>query len=223
MTLTHIVFDLDGTLIDSERASQRIWNAFLQDFGYSMNEAQYGQVIGRRADHGLSVVRQMYALPISEMEMERRLTAAWEVEWLRGFPPMPGVYEVRQWLRQHAIPWGVATNSERLYAEHALERLGLRQDCRAIAGGDEVTAPKPAPDVYWLAAERLGVEPQHCLAVEDSHLGCRAAAAAGMLVIAIPHAQTAQADFRCAAHRVASLHALIPLLEQELVARPSPR
>lgn len=223
MPLTHIIFDLDGTLIDSERASQGIWNAFLQDFGYSMNETQYGQVIGRRADHSLSLVRQMYALPISAAEMEQRLTAAWAEVWAQGFPPMPGVYDVQRWLKAHGIRWGVATNSEREYAAHVLQQLGLSQDCGAIAGGDEVAAPKPAPDVYVLAAERLGVTPRHCLAVEDSYLGCQAAAAAGMRVIAIPHTQTAQADFSCAERRLASLHALIPLLEQGLVAAPSVR
>lgn len=221
MPLTAIIFDLDGTLVDSERISQGIWNRFLNPLGCHLDDVAYGRLIGLHADHSQALVRQMFDIAWPAERMRRALQAGWEEAWRAGMPPMPGLPALQTALRARGVRWGVATSSERLYAEGVLTQLGLREACSAIAGGDEVAQAKPAPDVYLLAAQRLGVAPQACLAVEDSAPGCQSAARAGMTVAAIPHPQADSADFPCAAYFYPSLRELADQLDQLLTVIPA--
>ncbi len=103
--------------------------------------------------------------------------------------PIPlkhGVTAVLSHLHQAAIPCAVATSTQLQLALRKLANAGLTDAFSAIAGGDEVERGKPAPDLYLLAARRLGVDPQRCIAFEDSGPGIRAAHAAGMLPFLIP-------------------------------------
>lgn len=220
MPLTTIIFDLDGTLVDSERVSQQVWNDFLNPLGYHLDDDAYGRLIGLRSDDSQAMVRRMFDLRLTSEAMQQALQRAWDAAWQAGMPPMPGLATLRTVLQQRQVRWGVATSSDYAYADGVLRQLGLREACSAIAGGDEVAQAKPAPDVYLLAAARLRVEPTHCLAVEDSGPGCRAAAHAGMTVAVIPHAQTRSAEFSCAAHRYTSLTELAANLDRLLSATP---
>ncbi|MCA9898757.1 MAG: HAD-IA family hydrolase, partial [Anaerolineales bacterium] len=130
-----------------------------------------------------------------------------------GVPTMPGLHELHDEIARRQIPWAVATSSPHHHAEEILQQLGLQNRCRAIAAGDEVADGKPNPAIYLLAAERLGIPPQHCLALEDSGPGSLAAARAGMTAIAIPNAQTKTADFSHVHHRYSSLHEVLANLD----------
>jgi beta-phosphoglucomutase-like phosphatase (HAD superfamily) len=90
-------------------------------------------------------------------------------------------------------------------AEEVLTQIGALEECRAIAAGDEVANGKPAPDVFLLAAERLEIAPDMCLAIEDSVPGCQSASAAGMLTVAVPNKEAVHDSFNCAAHIMTSL------------------
>ncbi|VAW34958.1 hydrolase, haloacid dehalogenase-like family [hydrothermal vent metagenome] len=130
-----------------------------------------------------------------------------------GVPTMSGLYTLHAEIGRRQIPWAVATSSPRAHAVEILQQLGLLQQCRAIAGGDEVVDGKPAPDLYLLAAERLGIAPQSCLALEDSGPGSQAAVAAGMTAIAIPNAQTKTADFSHVHYQYDSLREVLANLD----------
>jgi HAD superfamily hydrolase (TIGR01509 family) len=105
----------------------------------------------------------------------------------RELPLLPGAVEaVRR--TASAFPLALASSSNREVFEAVLELAGLTDCFRATVSGEEVERGKPAPDVYLEAAERLGVEPERCAAIEDSHAGIRSAKAAGMRVVAIPNA-----------------------------------
>jgi HAD superfamily hydrolase (TIGR01509 family) len=112
-----------------------------------------------------------------------------------------------------AIPWGVATSTPRHVAEIVLGKLGVVGRYGALAAGDEVAHGKPAPDIFLLAAARLGAPPAACLALEDSAAGCAAAAAAGMRVVAVPSEQADPEAFAGAYRRYASLSAVAADLE----------
>jgi HAD superfamily hydrolase (TIGR01509 family) len=136
---------------------------------------------------------------------------------------MPGLGALLDELERRGLPWGVATSSPRPIADVILRGLALDGHCRALAAGDEVRRGKPAPDIYLLAAARLGVDPVGCLALEDSAVGCEAAAAAGTRVIAVGAAAMAAGNptggeaFARAHRRYLSLFEVAADLEDLLV------
>jgi HAD superfamily hydrolase (TIGR01509 family) len=164
-----------------------------------------GQIIGRRTDQSAELVLSHYPLPLTAAELAQQKADVFHQIRARGIPAMPGLMALQAIIKEHGIPWAVATSSPRDHAEIILAQLGLSADCHAVAAGNEVTHGKPAPDIYLLAAERLGIDPTVCLALEDSEPGCTAAKAAGMTVIAIPNGETKTAVFNCADYRYSSL------------------
>jgi HAD superfamily hydrolase (TIGR01509 family) len=207
-----VVFDMDGLMVDTEPLSHRAWAEALAPFGIELADEVYGRMIGHRSDVSAQIVLDAYPLPLTAVELLARKDAIYTKIRARGVPEMPGLRELHAAIINGGLPWAVATSSPRHHAEEILTQLGLRQSCRAIVGGDEVTHGKPAPDIYLLAAKRLGIPPKQCLALEDSAPGCQAAAQAGMTTIAIPNGVTETAVFSCAHHIFTSLHDVIAIL-----------
>jgi HAD superfamily hydrolase (TIGR01509 family) len=193
---THaIVFDLDGTLIDSENLALVAWRNAVARFGKQFTETHHGHLVGITLDEALRLVVDWFDLPVTPEQFMRVVAETWSAETIHGLPAMPGLEVLRTQLERQQLRWGVATNSERQYAIDALRGIGLLDACQALVGSDEVAQGKPAPDLFLTCAARLGVEPRHCLAVEDSVLGHRAAAAAGMRVVVIPNRWSEDAQF----------------------------
>jgi HAD superfamily hydrolase (TIGR01509 family) len=218
--LQAIIFDLDGLMVDSEPLARQAWDEVLADYGHRLDEATVRQIVGRRTRESAQIVRDSYGLLVPAEELAAAKTRRWQIIWQQGLPPMPGLVELQTELAARALPWAVATSSPRAYAVGVLQQLGLADSCGAIAGGDEVTRGKPEPDIYLLAAERLGVAPDACLALEDSVPGARAAQAAGMAVVAIPNG-TPAASFGFADHVLESLHFVAGQLDRLLQAGPT--
>ena len=193
-----IIFDMDGLMVDSEPLARRAWEQILQAHGCQMTDDVYRQMIGRRTDQSAQIILDNYPLPMTAAELAAQKAGIFHEIRAQGVPAMPGLMALQAAIKQRGIPWAVATSSPRSHAEIILVQLGLTDDCHAIAAGNEVEQGKPAPDIYLLAAARLGVEPGACLALEDSEPGCRAAKAAGMKTIAIPNGDTKTAVFSCA-------------------------
>ena len=203
--LQAVIFDLDGLMVDSEPLARQAWDDVLADFGYRLDDTTYYRMVGRRTRESAEIVRDSFRVPLTADELAAAKTRRWQAIWRAGLPPMPGLGELHQELTRRAVRWGVATSSPREYAEGVLAQLGLAASCGAIAGGDEVNLGKPAPDIYLLAAERLGIRPEACLALEDSVPGGQAAQAAGMVVAAVPNGAPASA-FAFADYVFRSLH-----------------
>lgn len=201
-----VVLDMDGLMVDSEPLARRAWDLVLARYGHVLDDATYRGMIGHRTDESAAMLLAAYDLPLSVDDLVREKSDALVKIRAGGVPIMPGLYDFHACIMQHGLPWGVATSSPRAHAEEILEQLGLMASCQAITGGDEVTQGKPAPEIYLLAAERLGVPASQCLAVEDSAPGCRSAMAAGMMVVAVPSEDTKAADFSAVDHVFLSLH-----------------
>lgn len=213
-----IIFDMDGLMVDTEPLARQAWDATLAPYGRQLDDVVYNRMIGHRTDASARMVLEVYALPLTAVELVRRKQALMLEICADGVPVMPGLVELHAAIAKRELSWGVATSSPRTQAEAVLRQLGLREACGAIAAGDEVAHGKPAPDIYLLASERLHVAPARCLALEDSGPGCLAAHRAGMMVAAVPHAATASADFTAADVVYASLHEVVENLDA-LVAR----
>ncbi len=201
-----VVLDMDGLMVDSEPLSRRAWDQVLGRYGRTLDDKAYRAIIGHRTDESAATLIDAYSLPLSVNDLVQEKTKALVKIRARGVPIMPGLYDFHARIVAHDLPWAVATSSPRAHAEEILEQLGLDASCRSIAGGDEVVQGKPAPDIYLLAAARLGIKPRQCLALEDSAPGCQSAAAAGMMVVAIPNDDTKVVDISIADYIYPSLH-----------------
>lgn len=211
-----IVFDMDGLMVDSEPLARRAWDQVLGAHGHTLSDAIYNSIIGYRFDESAAKLIAAYDLPQGIDALRREKADVLAKIRGKGVPAMPGLYEVHVSINRLGLPWGVATSSPHAYAEEILVQLGLSDSCQAITGGDEVAKGKPAPDIYLLAAERLGVSATRCLAIEDSAPGCRSALSAGMMVIAIPNADTKTADFSAVDYVFPSLHEVAEELDDLL-------
>lgn len=205
MTLTAIIFDMDGLMVDTEPLSRRAWAQVIAPFDVLLADEVYGRMIGHRTAEAAQILLEAAPIPLTAGELVGRKTAVFNQILAQGVPIMPGLMELHDEIARRGLPWAVATSSPRYHAQQILAQLGLLERCGAIAGGDEVVYGKPAPDIYLLAAERLGILPQNCLALEDSAPGCQSAAAAGMTVVAVPNGATETAVFPCADHVFPSL------------------
>lgn len=203
-----IIFDLDGTLINSEEVAFQAWREAIAEYGHQFLHKDQELIVGVQIDQAIHNVRDHFQLPDSFEVLSAKLGAKWNVVSADGFPLMPGAAELVDLLDERGIVWGIATNSDHAYAKRFLAMHGLYDRAHAVVGSDEVTYGKPAPDVFLECARRMGISAENCLAVEDSVLGHHAAAAAGMRVVAIPNEWMSPDDFDQAVAVLDSLHSL---------------
>jgi HAD superfamily hydrolase (TIGR01509 family) len=193
--LPHVIFDLDGLMVDSEPLARIAWEQVLLTHDRRLDERTYHKIIGLRLADTSRLLQETYQLDVQAEDLGRAKEAAMNELLLKGVPAMPGLMKLLAALQQRGLAWGVATSSRHSYAQLVLDQLALLEQAGAIAGGDEVSRGKPFPDIYLLAARRLGAQPGSCLALEDSAPGAKAATAAGMLTVAIPGDHTRAAEF----------------------------
>jgi len=182
-----VVFDCDGVLVDSEPHSAAAWVAVLGSRGHRATAADVADCTGlgytATYEH-LAAVDPAAALPSAEA-LWPEVQAALAESFDRGLTVFPDAAACVTELAFAGVPLAVASSSRRERLDLTLERSGLGRYFDAVVSGDEVEHGKPAPDVYLLAAQRLGVRPEECLAVEDTGHGAASAAAAGMRVLGV--------------------------------------
>jgi HAD superfamily hydrolase (TIGR01509 family) len=181
--LRALIFDLDGVLADTEPCHVRAWREVLPRYGIHLPEEWFRDWIGV-ADRELAAhLQARHGPPVAGPQLLAEKRAA-HVELLgRCLQPFPGLREAI--LSLDTLPRAVATSSARAEALRVLEIVGMETLFPAVVTADDVERLKPAPDLYLAAADRLGVEPGSCLAIEDSPNGIRAARRAGCRVLAI--------------------------------------
>jgi HAD superfamily hydrolase (TIGR01509 family) len=186
-----VIFDMDGVLLDSEPLHFACLNRMLADDGVVVDEEENQAYIGGTQEATFQGVIQRHGLSGSLASYLAHYNAV-VLEALAGpLEPAPGAVELVLSLRAADVPLALASSSDRRWIDATLRGLGLADAFPVIASGDEITRSKPAPDIFLLAAERLGVPPADCVAIEDSPNGLRAARAAGMAVVAVRTPYTA--------------------------------
>ncbi|MCA9866370.1 MAG: HAD family phosphatase [Anaerolineae bacterium] len=213
MKRTAVLFDMDGLMVDTEPLARRAWEHVVAPHGAAMTDDLYERMLGRRTVESAQLVLDELRLPEQLETLVARKTTAFLSSLGEGVPVMPGLWTLLDRIEVLGLPWAVATSTPRPVAEIILDKLGLVGRYRALACGDEVEHGKPAPDIFLLAAARLGAEPAACLALEDSAAGCASAAAAGMRVVIVPTDLTRAESFACAYRRYTSLGGVAADLE----------
>ncbi len=210
-----VVFDMDGLLIDSERVVRDIWVGVAREHGYTLAPEVYLRCIGTSAAGTAEILQAHWGphapvLAMQQLKVERFEQFRRE----REIPIKPGARELLAQLKAEGVPIGLATSTGRAAALDRLQKNGLLPFFDTVACGDQVARGKPAPDVYLLAAHKLDVAPEHCLAFEDSLNGMRAAVAAEMRVVMVPDLVPPDDEARALAWKV--VQHLLALTQQEL-------
>lgn len=177
-----ILFDLDGTLIDTESVAMTAGRAAFADLGHDVEDDFLHQLVG--VDQPTS--RKFIQSYLPQLDV-KALAAAWDQRFdaaiLENLPLKTGA---RALLAAAKIPLAIVTSSGRSAAHHKLRLAQIDHHFRAVITVDDVTRPKPAPDPYLMAAAQLGYPPERCLAFEDSETGAEAAHRAGCIVVQVP-------------------------------------
>lgn len=183
------IFDLDGTLIDTYHAHRNAWRAACERNGIELTPAMFAWSFGRTNP---TIIRRFWAdedrATPDEAEIERvaeEKESDFRRELVRDFPAMPGVPELLGSLREHGFRIAIGTSAPQGNLELAVEHLGIADLIDGTVCGSEVSHGKPDPEVFLLAASRIGVSPERCVVVEDAGAGVDAARAGGMAAIGL--------------------------------------
>ena len=197
-----VAFDLDGLLVNTEELYQHVGTELLARRGRTFEPELLDRMMGRPQQVSLQIMIDWHGLA-DTVETLAGETREIFVDLLdTRLAPMPGAVALVEALAQRGLPRGVATSSGPDFAHDVLSRVGLRDRFGFVLTSADVTHGKPHPEIYERAAERLGVAPAEMLVLEDSENGCRAAVAAGAVVVAVPGGHSRRHDFT-GAHLVA--------------------
>ncbi len=181
-----VVFDMDGLLVDTEAVIRDLMVEAAPRYGVDFPEHVFVQMVGLPNEASDAIARAHFGpdFPLEALyaEVTRGLHAACEA----GVPLKAGVIELLDGLDAAAIPRAIATSSGHPAVQRTLGPSGILPRFHAVVAAGDYPRGKPNPDPFLTAADRLAVAPEHCLALEDSHNGVRAAHAAGMMTVMVP-------------------------------------
>lgn len=193
-----VIFDMDGLMIDSEPLHQEAWRVTLRRLGHEIDEALFTRLVGLRTSEDAVLLREHFHLPMTAEVLARQRDDLFLKSLPGRIKPMPGLCELITAVAAHGLRCALATSGERRYVEAVLRERNLDGAFDVVVVAEDVTRGKPAPEVYLLAAERLGLAPAQCLVLEDAPHGVLAAKAAGMRCVAVPNEMTRSLDLSAA-------------------------
>lgn len=183
-----VVFDLDGVIVESERIWDDARRELVARTGGTWKDEATRAMMGMSSPEWTRYLHDELGVPLPVEEIGPAVVAEMERRYRERLPLIPGAVDTVKALAAE-WPLGLASSSNRPIIDLVLAEAGIADAFAATVSSEEVARGKPAPDVYLEAARRLGVDPAACVAIEDSTNGIRAAAAAGMTVIATPNAE----------------------------------
>lgn len=208
-----VVFDLDGTLVDTEARWASVREDLVRRTGGTWRPGAHEEMMGMSSGQWASYMHAHLQVPLEPGEILTAISEALADDPRGDLPLLPGAVEaIEQATGVGSL--GVASSSPPSLIELVLELAGLRRRFAVVLSSEEVERGKPAPDVFLEACRRLEVSPAHAVAVEDSGAGIRSARAAGMRVVAVPNAHfppppEALAEADVVLHSLAGLSAAV--------------
>lgn len=198
MVLKAVLFDHDGTLVDSEGVHYQMWLEVLKPYGVSISTEQYMQIYSGMPtmDNAIDLI-QRFQLSASVNELvTTKLAIAHDYLEHHAFPLMAGAQSILDYFQQQpSIQQAIVTGAGAQIVNATVRSHQLKHYFETIVSFDDVAQSKPAPDCYLLALQRLGLAATECIAIEDTEHGVAAAVGAGIDCLAIPNAQSQRHDF----------------------------
>lgn len=208
-----VIFDMDGVLVDSERQWKLAGEAQLKRLAPRWTEADSEAIVGLGVVELHEYLERRHPPAPPRGEFLKLCDGLADEVYGRRVTPAAGLEELLSGLAARGAKVGLASSSPRPWVDRVLDRFALRRHFSALASGDETPGRvKPEPDLYLLAAKRLGVEPARCTAVEDSRYGVAAAKAAGMRCLALRGPDNAAQDLSQADAEIPALRGSLEVL-----------
>ena len=210
-----VLLDMDGTLLDTEPSYVSALTAALDAFGYPDATAMCHALIGIPGAECEALLRARYGENFPFADVIEAFAVRSDEIFQQGLPLKPGTVELLDALREAGCPFAIVTSTSRRTAERHLTFGGIRARFDTLVTCDDVARGKPSPDIYLLAAAKLGVRPQACVAIEDSNPGIAAAHAAETIPLMVPDIvqPTDETRAKCAAV-LPDLHAALRMLRE---------
>lgn len=181
-----ILFDMDGVLVDSEKYLSEAAVLMFRELGLEVHQEDFLPFVGTGEQMYLGGVAEKYSFRLDIPKAKARLYEIYAQQAGKKLQPLPGVHAFIEKCRKKGLKMAVATSADDFKLQVNLRGIGLKPDTfDALVRGEDVDRKKPAPDIYLLAAERLGLTPAECLVIEDAPAGIEAGKAAGARVMAL--------------------------------------
>lgn len=206
-----LIFDFDGLIVDTESSIYEAWRELYEHHGHPLPLSTYVQCVGSTFGHydPMAALESLTGAPVLWNEVLPRKDARIH-ELQKGLDTLPGIRELLIAARQEGLPCAVASSSSSTHVFGWLDRTGLRDAFTAVRTRDQVQHAKPAPDLFFAAADALGLPPSETLVLEDSYNGLLAARAAGAPCVIVPSPVTRGSDFTGAAAIIETLAGVTP-------------
>ncbi len=192
-----VVFDMDGTIFDTERLILDCWEQVGERHGIPGIREVFIRCIGTNSARTQEIVYEHYGkdFPYEKFSGESSVLFH-EIADTEGIPVKPGAAELLKYLSENKVPLGLASSTRLAVVTQELQAAGLYDYFQVVVGGDLLKNSKPAPDIYLMTCGRMGVVPENTYAIEDSYNGIRSAHSAGMRPIMVPDLLPATEEMR---------------------------
>lgn len=214
-SITAILFDMDGLVLDTEKLYTRFWQEAAIASGYPMTKTQALGMRSLNRDAGRARMQSYFGNAVDyDAIRAKRIELMDAFVEKEGVTVKPGIRELLNYLKEHGIKTAIATSSPMERTVRYLASVGLQQSFDELVSGYMVERGKPEPDIYLYAAEKLGEKPENCMVLEDSPAGILAAYRAGCLPVMIPDQDEPDAETKKLLYAKAdNLLAVVSLLE----------
>jgi len=195
-----VIFDMDGTMVDNTPFHKKAWIEFCKRRGIELSEEDYHtKISGKRNDAIFEILLGRKIEGAEYIKLDEEKEAIYRELYLPNLREVPGLRKLLNHLQKAGIKTGIATTSPYKNRLMVLEALELKEFFGIIVGGEDTKHGKPHPEIYFTAAEKLGIDPAQCLAFEDTPSGVKSAKSAGMTAVGVLTAHTKeelyQADY----------------------------
>jgi beta-phosphoglucomutase len=213
--ITACIFDLDGVIVDTAHYHFLAWKRLAKELGIELTEQHNERLKGISRMQSLEIILSLGGISLSahEKEMMANRKNSWFVDFVERMSPeeiFPGVKQLIRELRSKGIKIGLASSSKN--AKTVIQLLHIQHDFDTVVDGNMITHSKPHPEIFLLAAHKLGVEPVNCVVFEDAEAGVDAALAAGMKCVGVgSETQLGKADMvvsKTGEFKISALHEL---------------
>ena len=182
-----VIFDMDGVIFDSERAWLECWKELAEKYGINGVEDAVIACTGTTMERTREIILERYGEDFPYDEYAKESSVIFHRKYVGGrLPVKKGAEDILKFLKLNGIKTALASSTRKATVVSELRAAGLLEYFNELITGEMVQRSKPAPDIFLLACEKVGVKPENAYAIEDSYNGIRAAAAAGMRPVMVP-------------------------------------